>query len=975
MTGLSLPPNPLDVASNALPKNELSIWQVPEAPAPAPVTSAVKLEVPDKVSLDTSAVPSVPARSDVQADQRSTTATQALQQWEATNGQLPAAVRDSIYKNAQGKGASLTVPDYTPGGKSRVGEVDAGIPGYKVIPPDAAGWARDTAMLSNQNAVNAYRNNIRQGLAIGDYGLAGNVLGGIKGYFTDTTQEAAKRTAIQGAITWFNSDEAVDYFNQNPNALPLAKVDPVGFVDSFKKEANIRASRRGEVVNEALSVPPVDLRDGKKSKIDPKFIENSTAVTDKRIIALTNTMDAALQRPQTQQIITLAGQLQVDPAAALAVYGLETSYGATSAESGKGASGPMQVMPDTFKNIKKWFTNPDTIKKYNIPDTTVSAARSMEFNTVNGKITGGLLVLKYNELIGNPKNLWGAGYQGNADAVLQQKRPLNAHDGNIMNADYNRAYVTLYNEALTRLGGGKPVAQAQVQAAAPTKTIVIGDSVAEGFAKANKLEGSYKTGESPKAVYERLQAYVAKNDINGAVVYVGTGLPNNPQQQDFVAKQIALIKEKGGTPYIIGVGPGTQQNPTTGQNEYLSKLATDNQVQFTGPLAAMFPDITKDKMGLHLNDAQSKQLYATTTKKVQVDNTGRTVNRPIETPQVVNQPAPATVTQPAPAAAENKPVAVRDEALNQSARALTMSDEQHNFEVQRIVRDRTVAVQAYERLKANEYMKYQDEYNRLSARREQLATQAEAARRVGNIKNATGFLDQISTLDGEINKAKYNYMTGVGDADVAIQQGIAGIDNNLALAIAYQGAGDIQYRNDPTRLERMWSRFVGYEVRIQPRTDGQFNVWVPVNGKLAPAGVYSKSGLVDEAFGQILPQHRQKQTDAAVALKSKVANAQIDVWKDTQIEVAKTIGALKVEDVKSNTEIIKKRIDVLGYDAPKELAGPNGPVLVAVSKDGMSIMEIDINPSASDKDGKFKREAIRVRPNPARAGLNTANAQ
>jgi hypothetical protein len=690
-------------------------------------------------------------------------------------------------------------------------------------------------------------------------------------------------------------------------------------------------------------------------------------------------MDAALQRPQTKQILTLAGQLQVDPAAALAVYGLETNYGATSAESQRGASGPMQVMPATFTNIKKWFTNPDNVKKYNLPDATVSAARSMEFNTINGKITGGLLVLKYNELIGVPKNLWGAGYQGNADEVLRLKRPLNAHDGTTLNADYNRGYVSLYNEALTRLGGGTQVQQA---APAPTevKRVVIGDSVAEGFAKANNLPGSYKTGESPKAVYERLQAYVAKNDINGTVVYLGTGLPNNSQQQDYVTKQVELIKEKGGIPFLFGVGPGTKQNPTTGQNEFLGKLAEQNQVNWTGSLATLFPTITKDPMGLHPSEAQHKQLFVMTGKsepvrKVQVDNSGRVVNRPAElTVPVVTPTAPVVTDNKAPAATDAKQAA-RDEALNQSRRALSMTPDQHNYEVQKIVSDRAVAVQAYERQKSNEYMRYQDEYARLSEKRQQLATQAEAARRVGNMKNAAVYLDQINTLDGQINTAKYNYITAIGEADSAIQQGLAGVDNNLALAIAYQGAGDLKYANDPTRLERMWSRFAGSEVRIQPRSDGQFNLWVAVGGQLAPAGVYGKEDLVNEAFGQILPSHRRAQTEAAIALKSKLAETQLDVWKNTQIEVAKTIGALKVEDVKANTEIIKKRIDALGYQAPKEVAGPNGPILVSISNDGMSIMEIDINPAASDKDGKFKREAIRVRPNPARAGLNTANAQ
>lgn len=364
-------------------------------------------------------------------------------------------------------------------------------------------------------------------------------------------------------------------------------------------------------------------------------------------------------------------------------------------------------------------------------------------------------------------------------------------------------------------------------------------------------------------------------------------------------------------------------------------------------------------------------------QQIQVDNTGRTVERPIVQPAPVQVDAtggqqPTVVTDQKQQPPQQ---AVRDEALNQTRRALTMSPEQHNFEVQKILRERQMAVQLYERAKGDAYSVYQEEFNNLSARRQMLATQAEAARRVGNVKTAATYLDQINTLDGQINRAKYNYFTAVNQADSAIQGGLDGIDNNLSLALAYQGLNDLQYRNDPTRLERMWSRFAGYEVRIQPRSDGQFNLWVPVGGQLAPAGVYSKENLSQEAMVNILPAWRQKVTDTQAAVKSKLFDAQLDVWKTTQGEMAKTLGALKVEEVRGNVELIKKRIDAAGFDAPKELAGPNGPVLVAISKDGSSIMEIDVNPAAADKDGKFKREAIRVRPNPARAGLNTANAQ
>ena len=976
--GFAMPPSVFDVTNKPMPGNRLDTYIVPrQEPVPVPSVPTARIDVPGTIT-ETDVVPSVPARVDTQTQQqqqRPTTATQVLQQWEAANGPMPEAVRNKVYQNAQGKGASLTVPDYTPGGKSRVGEVDAGIPGYEVIDPNVAGWSRNAAMVRNQSAINTYRDNIRNKLATGDYGLAGNVFGSIKGYFTDTTQEAAKRTAIQGALDWFNSKEAIEYFNQNPNALPLANLDPVGFVDSFKKEANVRASRRGEVVSEALTVPPVNLRDGKTSKIDPKFIANSTSVTDKRIVDLTNTMDAALQRPQTQQIITLAGQLQVDPAAALAVYGLETNYGATSAESGKGASGPMQVMPETFKNIKKWFTNPDIIKKYNLPEGTVSAARAMEFNTVNGKITGGLLVLKYNELIGNPKNLWGAGYQGNADAVLQQKRPLNAHDGNIMNADYNRAYVSLYNEALTRLGGGQPVVQAQVQAAAPTKTIVIGDSVAEGFAKANKLEGSYKTGESPKAVYERLQAYVAKNDIKGAVVYVGTGLPNNPQQQDFVAKQIALIKEKGGTPYIIGVGPGTQQNPTTGQNEYLAKLAAQNQVQFTGPLADMFPDITKDKMGLHLNDAQSKQLYATTTKKVQVDNTGRTVNRVVDVTQnqqqQQNQQQPAAVEQPAAGVQQPAISEEPEEHLKRIRVALSMKPEEHNFTTNKYLNQRQNAVAQYQQTRQSITNYYTGELNTFAAQRKQLAMEAEVARSNGLIKEMQTKLDQIRTLDQNINKTRFQYESDVMKTDQTIQQGLEGIDNNLGMAISYQALSDFQYGNNPQRLERIWSWYSGQEVRIQPRSDGRFNLYLPVNGQLQAVAVYDKSKMADVAMRSINETYNQQKLAAEAALSSKVMDTNLETAKLVKVELVKGINSLQLEGVKSQTELAKKSMELQGFENVQKVINPNGgETVIGFSKDGNYIAQIDLNPAKLGTDGKYPAEAVTVLPTGMNRGLN-----
>lgn len=147
---------------------------------------------------------------------------------------------------------------------------------------------------------------------------------------------------------------------------------------------------------------------------------------------------------QGQALIRRATELGVDPAAAIALSGIETDFGANVKDSVQGAQGILQVMPDTFRGMKTWFSDPANIEQYNIPEALVIAAQNMQ----PGSMDAGLLRLKYNELVGVPKNLWGAAFQSNAEQVRDAGSPLAISDGNgFSNADYNTAYVALYNEA------------------------------------------------------------------------------------------------------------------------------------------------------------------------------------------------------------------------------------------------------------------------------------------------------------------------------------------------------------------------------------------------------------------------------------------------------------------------------------------------------------------------------------------------
>jgi hypothetical protein len=459
------------------------VRQVPveaPAPAPAPAPAAPAPAAAPVVAAPAAAAPAAPPagvrlpEARVNAPTvpgtniplRSPVAAQNIADWQARTGQkLPAGVE----KFSQGQTTThLTVPDFNPNLPSRAGLVDAeGIP---KIDPNSAGFQRSRQEGAARSAIIQQREQIATGLATGKFGPAGAPSGQMYGYFFDNKSEAEKRDIATAAMKWFRSDESLAYFMQNPQALAQAKVDPMGFYAAFAAEAPVREARRqSESRTEQPSTGAPEVVGGKlqPKKLDEKFVANSAKVTDKRIEQLTPMLPKILEKAETKQILNRAGVLQVDPAAALAVYGLESNFGAATKDSGAGASGPLQVMPDTFGLMKNWYTNAENIKKYNIPQAQVEAARNMQFDA-SGKIDAGLLVLKYNEYIGNPKNLWGAGYQGNADQVKKFGRPLNAHDGTLLNSDYNRGFVALYNTALTALSGNQqPLAAAAAPAAAP----------------------------------------------------------------------------------------------------------------------------------------------------------------------------------------------------------------------------------------------------------------------------------------------------------------------------------------------------------------------------------------------------------------------------------------------------------------------------------------------------------------------------
>jgi hypothetical protein len=229
---------------------------------------------------------------------------------------------------------------------------------------------------------------------------------------------------------------------EQQSAAPAAAPPPTaGVTPPTTPEAAAAAT---PVLQATADVPIGDPADPRVAAIT-QYSAQSVAT---RAPELVSNIGTAVQSDQGQALISRAKALGVDPAAAIAIYGLESSFGAKGGTSGAGAGGPLQVMPAQVTNLKTWFNNAKNIAQYNISPEVVAAAKAMTPDSIDA----GLLQLKYNELIGLPKNLWGAGYQADANKVLKAGTPLPAHDAGtgtkgLTNSDYNKLYVTLYNEA------------------------------------------------------------------------------------------------------------------------------------------------------------------------------------------------------------------------------------------------------------------------------------------------------------------------------------------------------------------------------------------------------------------------------------------------------------------------------------------------------------------------------------------------
>ena len=315
-------------------------------------------------------------------------------------------------------------------------------------------------------------------------------------------------TKEQGdAFNFYNSKEFKDFIYQYPQYLTEVSEDPFGFMKKYMGEKQDRTT----------------------STVIDQTSDRTKKLVSNRIQAIDNDI---LNSVNARKLIGLANSMGVDPVAALAIFGIESDFGRVTKKSQRAAFGSMQVTDDQFRRLKTWFADPanrsqiEAIYPNNpgMVDKVIGMVAKMERAKARsnprgseGELVAGLAQLIYNKAIGLPKNLWGAGYQGNANDVLKNKGPLAVDDGNISNSDYNSAYVSLYNYIAGKMGA--PDGAISTTAAANQNTQTTTSSAATNNQAAGQT--STATNQSANQQIAGLKVEDAQTDTTGQSTNTG----------------------------------------------------------------------------------------------------------------------------------------------------------------------------------------------------------------------------------------------------------------------------------------------------------------------------------------------------------------------------------------------------------------------------------------------------------------------
>ena len=643
-------------------------------------------------------------------------------------------------------------------------------------------------------------------------------------------------TKDQGdAYKFFTSDEYKNFIYQHPQYLTEVSEDPIGFMKRYKGE------RTDRTTNQVIGVT---------TKRTDKLI-------DGRISSIDN--DEILFSKNSAKVVELANDMGIDPIAALAIFGIESDFGRVNKGSGRSAFGSMQVTNAQFNNLKKWFTDPANRDKIRSAFTMGGQVNEAQVDYViqkigtmkraggrstpagsEGEIVAGLAQLIYNKAIGLDKNLWGAGYQANANDVLKAQGPLAVDDGNITNSDYNRAYVSLYNHIYSKYG--------------------------------KQLLDKYGNLST-----------IDLNTIPGS----GVGQP--------------ILNQAANTQTTTS--SAATNNQTSGQTSTATSQTQNTNINQTMPAAGLkLQDAQTDTSAQSANTG-NQGTSSTDVSSLQVQSGGvDTGGKPVEE----TVPESKTEVKP-PAFYTNDPSKLGFDLRNYlEERSLIINQTNQNVQILAQRSDYFRRLAEVSRIGGTD----EDSYNQLINQSTELMAKAQT-------------MQQAGALEAKKAENKIMYLQGM--------QGLQDLANGSV-----------------NRAAMVWSEYSGMKIRINPRSDGKYDV--TINDK--PYKTYDLKTLSDTlqlAFDQ---GYRKSQQTAATTRALKSFEAQLDILK----EKYKSYNTRQEKLLQGQIDIIKKREEQIG-DVELKVDTNSGVVYI---KRGNSFFMLEVFEDET-LDGK-KVEGVREVP-------------
>lgn len=178
----------------------------------------------------------------------------------------------------------------------------------------------------------------------------------------------------------------------------------------------------------------------------------------------------------------------------------------------------------------------------------------------------------------------GGGNMSPQKFIAYQKKRFLQHYADANNVNIEKNSTPSVNQA-SQPQTAKPQKAKNINA----NTIVVGDSIAQGYANTRGLDSQYtKVGASPKQILTNVQALVNKGGLSGKTVILSTGMSNDPNDRQNILQQAKLLHQSGAKVKILGVANKFKGSEKNGKllNDSLKQLADIHGFEFSGGFEA-----------------------------------------------------------------------------------------------------------------------------------------------------------------------------------------------------------------------------------------------------------------------------------------------------------------------------------------------------------------------------------------------------